>query len=94
LFILLILGGLLGENAGARSSIVAVDLGTLGGTDSAALAVNDAGQVVGESMPRGDATVHAFSWTQAAGMVDLGTLGGSSSRDAGGRHGRSRDARR
>ena len=48
-----------------------VDLGTLGGDYSEAVAVNDSGQVVG------DANGHAFSWTAAGGMVDLGTLGGN-----------------
>jgi probable HAF family extracellular repeat protein len=54
-----------------------VDLGTLGGTFSVALAVSPGGQVVGFSNTAGDAEQHAFSWTQAGGMVDLGTLGGT-----------------
>ena len=53
-----------------------VDLGTLGGSYSVALAVNDSGQVVGSSSPR-RRRPHAFSWTQTGGMVDLGTLGGT-----------------
>jgi len=50
-----------------------VDLGTLpGGTNSRATAV-DNGQVVGYAMTAGAEFVeHAFSWTQAGGMVDLG----------------------
>ena len=55
-----------------------VDLGTLGGPDSAALRVTNAGQVVGLGYT-GPSTWHAFSWTQAGGMVDLGTLGGAQS---------------
>lgn len=51
------------------------DLGTLGGMNSEALGVNDAGQVVGDAqVASGDS--HAFIWTQAHGMHDLGTLPG------------------
>ncbi len=80
-------------------NITTVDLGTLGGTGSSAIAVSN-GQVVGWADVPGtcvagvcifpgdnsptltctfDAqcmTNHAFSWTQAGGVVDLGTLGG------------------
>jgi probable HAF family extracellular repeat protein len=58
-----------------------VDLGTLGGSASVALAVNASGQVVGWSPIAGDGfdTQHAFSWTTQGGMVDLGTLGGAKS---------------
>lgn len=59
----------------APPSFTAVDLGTLGGSDSRALAINDQGQVVGNSLTA-VFTSHAFSWTQAGGIVDLGTLGG------------------
>jgi probable HAF family extracellular repeat protein len=66
-----------------------VDLGTLSGTDplnsdfgSQALAVNNKGQVVGDSITA-NGQAHAFSWTAAGGMVDLGTLDGTSSRAAG-----------
>ena len=58
-------------------------MGTLGGTFSQAIAVNDSGQVVGDSStPAGGMSFHAFSWTASRGMVDLGTLGGSSSAHA------------
>ena len=50
-----------------------IDLGSLGGSYSAAQAISNNGQVVGES------NAHAFYWTQATGMMDLGTLGGRSS---------------
>lgn len=60
----------------SRAQPAPVDLGTLGGNYSSAVAVNDGGQVAGISYaPPGDVTVHAFIWSRAAGMVDLGTLG-------------------
>jgi probable HAF family extracellular repeat protein len=50
-----------------------VELGTLGGTSSAAFKVNDAGQVFGVSeISVGSRTLHAFVWTPEDGMVDLG----------------------
>ncbi|MFN0130546.1 MAG: HYR domain-containing protein [Verrucomicrobiales bacterium] len=55
------------------------DLGTLGGTHSFAFAINNAGQVVGQSYIAGDTETHAFIWSAAGGMQDLGTLGGGSS---------------
>jgi probable HAF family extracellular repeat protein len=55
-----------------------VDLGTLGGDFSEAVAVNAHGQVVGTgSTPSGDN--QAFLWAAGSGMVSLGTLGGTSS---------------
>ena len=69
-----------------------VDLGTLGGTNSSAYGINDGGQVVGESdtgfvADPGRAVfrllnlfgTHAFLWTEGAGMLDLGHLGGGDS---------------
>lgn len=53
-------------------------LGTLGGSNSYALGINDAGEVVGSSQIGGDGTSHAFRWN-GGGLVDLGTLGGSMS---------------
>jgi len=67
------------------------DLGTLGGNESSANAVNNQGQVAGEALNTipdpytsnfniGGATqVHAFRWTRSRGMQDLGTLGGTDS---------------
>src|ERR1700730_6699733 len=65
-------------SAGAQT-VVATDLGTFGGTYSAAAAVNANGQVVGYATTAGNLATHAFSWTQLGGMVDLGTFGGTTS---------------
>ncbi len=58
----------------------ATDLGNLGGTakgpGNIALALNSHGQVVGNSGVAGDQALHAFLWTESAGMQDLGTLPG------------------
>ena len=57
-----------------------VDLGTLPGiynNQSIAMAVNDAGQVAGDSYSC--CSPHAFSWTKAGGMVDIGSLCASNS---------------
>ena len=82
----LLLGGLLAVPAAAaaaapeRSGRQLIDLGTLGGdyTISEARAVNDRGQVVGDSMPAGLGPEHAFLWEHGR-MRDLGTLGGPTS---------------
>lgn len=49
------------------------DLGTLDGGESAGLAINALGEVVGYSGGVRQAN-HAFRWTERAGMEDLGTL--------------------
>lgn len=54
-----------------------IDLGTLGGTNSAATGISDTGEVVGQSQVRGDAQWHGFAWTPGGGIVDIPTLGGT-----------------
>lgn len=58
-----------------------VDLGTLGGPGSSAIALNDSGQVAGtaDTADNVGRRQHAFLWAPANGMVDLGTLGGADS---------------
>jgi len=58
-----------------------VDLGNLGGKTGQAIGnlafgINNRAQVVGVSDLPGDTTSHAFLWTAATGMRDLGTLPG------------------
>jgi probable HAF family extracellular repeat protein len=62
----------------AAQSYTLTDLGSLGGTSSAS-AVNAAGEVVGSSITTDSQVTHAFYWTPASGMVDMGTLGGNES---------------
>jgi len=54
-----------------------IDLGTLGGTCGVPNAMNNRGQVVGESNITGDLTAHPFLW-DGKKMIDLGTFGGDS----------------
>jgi probable HAF family extracellular repeat protein len=57
-----------------------LNLGSLGGPYSVARDVNELDMVVGASaVASGNPAVHAFVWTSAAGMRDLGTLGGTES---------------
>lgn len=52
----------------------AIDLGTLGGADARPFALNDQGQVVGQSRTA-DGAIHAFLWENGA-MQDLGAVAG------------------
>ena len=55
-----------------------VDIGTVGGIDSYATLINNAGQVAGYSAVQNAAGFyyHGFVWSRATGMVDIGTLRG------------------
>lgn len=65
--------------ASTAGALTVTDLGTLpGGFDSSATAINASGQVAG-SAETAEGHGHAFFWTRAGGMVDLGTLGGDRS---------------
>ena len=55
------------------------DLGTLGGNESEALAVNRHSQVAGHSRGAGAPAKHAFVIAEPGTMLDLGTLGGATS---------------
>jgi probable HAF family extracellular repeat protein len=82
-----IVGGVSGGLAISTPGNGVEELGTLGGGKARLVnsnsygnyrSLNEEGQVVGVSTTAsGDE--HAFSWTHTDGMVDLGTLGGSSS---------------
>jgi probable HAF family extracellular repeat protein len=54
------------------------NLGTLGGTYSTALGINDLNQLVGQATTSGDLASHAFLYSNGT-MTDLGTLGGPNS---------------
>ncbi len=48
-------------------------VGTLGGSESVGLAINDRGQVVGQASLLGDGLAHAYIW-EAGVITDLGSL--------------------
>ena len=63
--------------ARSATGFTEVDLGTLGVGVSGATAINDMGEVAGyvTCYCGGNYPNHAFIWTKADGMIDIGTLG-------------------
>ena len=57
------------------------DLGTLGGTQSAANAINEKSEIVGEAYPVAG-NIHAFFWKRGV-MTDIGTVSGCTDSNAG-----------
>jgi probable HAF family extracellular repeat protein len=53
-----------------------IDLGTLGGTRSGAAAINERGQVAGNSL-NSNGNPHAFRWSAAFGLEDIGLFPGA-----------------
>jgi probable HAF family extracellular repeat protein len=84
---LVVVAGVADDAAATPPGYHITDLGTLGGTHSIGYGINASGQVTGDSFPTGVGVSrsHAFLWTPttpngASGtMIDLGTLGGTSS---------------
>src|SRR5439155_9638852 len=79
LLIAILVAAHVGATYAAEGPFILIDLGTLGGANasySIPSALNDNGQVVGDSVTPQD-EIHAFSWTQAAGIIDLGPHGGN-----------------
>ncbi|HTL28937.1 MAG TPA: hypothetical protein VL282_06950, partial [Tepidisphaeraceae bacterium] len=65
------------ENRRLLSGYTLTDLGTLGGANSAAYAINDSGQVTGWADTGDPGTSHAFLYSNGS-MSDLGSLNGDS----------------
>ena len=70
--------GMIFEHACAWNAGTLSDLGTLGGSSSTALGLDDSGRIVGGSFTTGDVAMHACLWQNGL-RFDLGTLGGLTS---------------
>jgi probable HAF family extracellular repeat protein len=62
--------------APAAAHWTVTDLGTLGGSNSFGLGINNAGQVAGYAYTTGNAAQHGFQYSNGS-MTDLGSLGGT-----------------
>jgi probable HAF family extracellular repeat protein len=76
---LVALAGLLSAPSATAQGFTVTDLGTLGGINSQATAINIRGQVVGFSTLQGEAITRAFLWEDGV-ITDLGSLGGTFSK--------------
>jgi probable HAF family extracellular repeat protein len=61
--------------AQAAAAYTVTDIGTLGGTQSAGMGLDDCGRVVGESEPSPFSPRHPFFWDNGQ-LTDIGTFGG------------------
>ena len=61
-------------NVRVAAQYLVYDLGSFGGQNSPASAINDAWQVTGQSVLTGNFTSHAFLYSNGS-MQDIGTLG-------------------
>jgi probable HAF family extracellular repeat protein len=77
--LLVALAGLLTAPSATAQGFTVTDLGTLGGINSQATAINNRGQVVGFSTLQGEAITRAFLWEDGV-ITDLGSLGGTFSK--------------
>jgi probable HAF family extracellular repeat protein len=77
--LLVTLAGLLSAPSARAQGFTVTDLGTLGGMNSQATAINIRGQVVGFSTLQGEAITRAFLWEDGV-ITDLGSLGGTFSK--------------
>ena len=66
-----------GHDASIYENGTLVDLGNLGGSSSGPVAINNVGQVAGNSYLPGNSIRHAFLYSNG-GITDLGSLGGFS----------------
>lgn len=55
------------------------DIGTLGGSNTGVGGINSQGEIAGAGFLNDNTTAHAFIFTSAGGMQDIGGLGGNSS---------------
>jgi probable HAF family extracellular repeat protein len=72
IFALAVLATFWADSSFLQAGYVITDLGTLGGSSSAAYGINAGGQVVGYSTIAGDSNYHGFLFDQNH-MTDLGT---------------------